>query len=144
MSEVRLAAVNRVFLTGRLTRDVEVRYAPSGTPVAAFSLASNRRFRDRGGEWREETTYVDVIAMGRGAELYGPRLHKGTAVFVEGRLHTRVWQSERGRRQSLEVVVDRMQVLDRQVPEGESGTASGGEPERGPDEGPPVEGELPF
>lgn len=134
MSEVRLAAINKVLLTGRLTRDAEVRYTPSGTPVAYFNVASNRKFRDLEGQWMEEATFVNVVTMGRGVELFGDRLVKGTAVFIEGRLHTRSWQNEQGaRRQSLEVIADRIQVLDRPPEAGEPSKEAGG-----------VEGELPF
>lgn len=133
MGDLRLAAINKVLLTGRLTRDAEVRYTPAGTPVAYFSVANNRRFQDRGGEWKEEATFVNAVAMGRGVELFGSRLKQGVAVFLEGRLHTRAWQKEEGgRRQSLELVVDRLQVLDRPE-EGEGAKEDGG-----------MEGELPF
>jgi single-strand DNA-binding protein len=135
MTEIRLAAINKVLLTGRLTRDAEVRYTPSGTPVAYFSVANNRKFRGRDGEWSEEATFVNAVTMGRGVEIFGDRLKKGAAVFLEGRLHTRTWQNEQGaRRQGLEVIADRIQILDR--PE-ESGEGSKDEPGG-------VEGELPF
>jgi len=133
LGEVRLAAINKVLLTGRLTRDAELRYTPAGTPVAYFSVANNRRFRDRDGEWKEEATYVNAVATGRGVEIFGARLKQGAAVFLEGRLHMRQWPSEPGgRRQSLEVVVDRLQVLE-PVEAGEGTKEESG-----------AEGELPF
>ncbi|UCF78946.1 MAG: single-stranded DNA-binding protein [Candidatus Eiseniibacteriota bacterium] len=114
MSDVRLVSINKVLLSGRLTRDPELRYTPSGVAVITFSLALNRRYKDQSGEWKEEVSFVNVVAWQRQAELASEFLKKGSAVFVEGRLQSRSWEtSEGGKRSVLEVRAERLQFLDR-------------------------------
>ncbi|KPJ60163.1 MAG: hypothetical protein AMJ46_07510 [Latescibacteria bacterium DG_63] len=114
MADLRLPTLNRVLLTGRLTRDCELRYTPSGVAVTNFSIACNRRYKDQSGEWRDETTFVGIVAWQRLAERCGEYLHKGSAIMVEGRLHSRSWETEDGQRRSiLEVRADRVEFLDR-------------------------------
>ena len=96
MSEIRLVSINRVLLSGRLTRDPELRYTPSGVAVITFSLALNRRYKDQSGEWKEEVSFVNVVAWQRQAELASEFLKKGSAVFVEGRLQSRSWETSEG------------------------------------------------
>lgn len=113
MQSYRLAEVNKVLLSGRMTRDVELRFTPAGVAVATLPLAMNRRFRDDAGEWKEDTTYVTVTVFRRLAELAGERLRRGSAVLVEGRLHGRSWTGADGRtHRVLEVWGDRLQFLD--------------------------------
>jgi single-strand DNA-binding protein len=114
MSDLRLVAINRVLLSGRLTRDPELRYTPSGVAVMTFSLALNRRYKDQSGEWKEEVSFVNVVAWQRQAELASEYLKKGSAVFVEGRLQSRSWETSEGQKRSiLEVRAERLQFLDR-------------------------------
>jgi len=114
MSDVRLVSVNKVLLSGRLTRDPELRYTPSGVGVTTFSLALNRRYKDQSGEWKEEVSFVNVVAWQRQAELVSEYLKKGSAVFVEGRLQSRSWETSEGTKRSvLEVRAERLQFLDR-------------------------------
>lgn len=130
MADVRLATVNKVLLTGRLTRDCELRYTPSGAAVTNFSIAHNRRYKDQSGEWRDETTFVNVVAWQRLAERCSEYLHKGSAVLVEGRLQSRSWETEDGQRRSvLEVRADRVEFLDRVSAEERSAARSGAQPE---------------
>jgi single-strand DNA-binding protein len=106
--------LNCVFLMGNLTRDPEVRYTPSGTAVAQFGLATNRRWKDRqSGEMREEATFVDVEMWGRQAELVGQYLSKGRPVFVEGRLRLDQWDDRNTgqKRSRLKVVGRRFEFL---------------------------------
>jgi single-strand DNA-binding protein len=113
MQGYRLPELNCVILSGRLTRDPEIRYSPAGIAVALLPLALNRRLRDANGDWREETSYVTVSVFRRLAEFARERLHRGSAVVVEGRLHSRVWTGADGRtRKVLEVRGDRIQFLD--------------------------------
>ncbi|HVK59494.1 MAG TPA: single-stranded DNA-binding protein, partial [Candidatus Kapabacteria bacterium] len=78
---------NKVILAGNLTRDPELRYTPSGTAIAKFGLALNRKWKDsQSGEMREEVTFVDVDAFGKQAELIGQYMKKGQPILVEGRL----------------------------------------------------------
>ncbi len=89
-------SVNKVFLMGNLTRDVELKYTPSNQPVATFGLAMNRRYKTRDGENREETTFVDCEAWARTAEVMSEYLSKGRPVFIEGRLKLDLWQDKVG------------------------------------------------
>ena len=130
MAELRLPNLNKVFIAGRLTRDPELRYTPSGTPVANFAVATNRRYKDQSGEWREETHFFDVVAWQRLAETCRDTLHKGSAVVVEGRLQTRSWETEQGqRRKAFEINAQRLDVLDRVRREG--GAPEAAAPESG-------------
>jgi single-strand DNA-binding protein len=114
VSTVRLPWINRVFLSGRLTRDPEVRYTPAGHAVASLALAVNRPYKDPAGTWQEETCYVQVVVWDRQAEAAGQQLKKGSALFVEGRLTSRSWETPEGqKRQVLEVRAERVQFLDR-------------------------------
>ena len=109
-----MASLNRVFLIGNLTRDPELRYIPSGTAVADFGLALNRKWTGQDGQKHEETTFVDVTLWARTAELSSEYLHKGDPVFIEGRLQLDQWQDKEGqKRQKLRVVGERMQFLSR-------------------------------
>jgi single-strand DNA-binding protein len=104
--------VNRIFLIGRLTRDPELRYVPSGQPVANFTLAVDRPFRNSQGE--RDTDFVDIVAWRKSAELATQHLSKGRLVAVEGRLQIRSYEAQDGtRRKVAEVVTDRIQFLDR-------------------------------
>ncbi len=102
--------INRVILAGNLTRDPDVRYLPSGTPVTSFRLAVNRRFKGRSGDV-DETCFIDVKVYGKQAESCGEFLSKGRNVLVEGYLRLEQWDSEGGKRSKHVVVADRVQFL---------------------------------
>src|SRR5437764_222683 len=85
-------SVNKVILVGNLGKDPEVKYTPSGTPVAKFSLATNENFKDRSGEWQERTEWHDIIAWQSLAEIVGEYVSKGSRVYVEGKLQTSSWE----------------------------------------------------
>ena len=107
-----MADVNRVFLAGRLTRDPEVRYTPSGTAVADLGLAMSERFKSKEGNWEEKTVFVDVVVWGRQAETSGEYLYKGSPILVEGRLQLDQWENQQGEKRSkLRVRADRVQFL---------------------------------
>ena len=114
MADVKLATVNKVMLTGRLTRDPELRYTPSGTAVSSFSIASSRNYKGQDGEWKQTVAFVNVVAWAKLAVLVNEYLKRGSAVFVEGRLNSRSWETEDGQRRSaLEITAERVQFLDR-------------------------------
>ena len=116
-----MANLNKVMLMGRLTRDPEQRFIPSGQSVVQLGVATNRQFTTNG-EKREETTFVDVEAWGQQAELIHRYLKKGSPIFIEGRLKFDTWESKEGEKRSkLRVVLERFQFL---------GTAGGGKNER--------------
>lgn len=106
-----MASYNRVILVGNITRDIEVKYLPSGTAVAEIGLAVNDRRKNQNGEWVDETTYVDVTLWGRTAEVAGEYLTKGSPVLIEGRLKLDQWETDGQKRSKLRVVCDRMQML---------------------------------
>ena len=107
-------SVNRVFLMGNLTRDIELKHTPSDQAVATIGLAMNRRFRTKEGENREETTFVDCEAWGRTAEVMSQYLNKGRPVFIEGRLKLDQWEDkETGKNRSkLKVVIESFEFVD--------------------------------
>jgi single-strand DNA-binding protein len=107
-----MASYNRVLLMGNLTRNPEIRYTPSGTAVADLGLAVNENFKNKAGETVEQTCFVDVVVWGRQAETASEYLHKGSPVFVEGRLQLDQWESQQGEKRSkLRVRADRVQFL---------------------------------
>jgi len=94
-------------LVGNLTRDPELRYTPSGRPVCAFGLATNRRWKNETGEMQEETEFHNVVVWGKLGEIVSQILKKGTKAFVEGRLRTHTWEGQDGiKRQRTEVVME--------------------------------------
>jgi len=87
-------SVNKVILIGNLGKDPEVKYTPSGTAVAKITLATNERFKDKGGEWQDRTEWHNVVLWARLAEIAGEYLKKGGKVYIEGRLQTRSWDDK--------------------------------------------------
>lgn len=118
--------LNRVFLMGNLTRDVELKSIPSGQQVANLGLAINRRWRDQSGQDREEVTYVDCEAWGKTAETMAKYLAKGRPVFIEGRLKLDQWEKEGQKFSKLRIVVEEFQFIDSK-PGGGGGGASSSE-----------------
>lgn len=114
MSDLRMPELNRVVLAGRLTRDPELRYLPSGTPLCKMGLAVSRTYKAQDGERREETLFINVTAWRGTAEYCGERLRKGRPIIVEGRLKGDEWEdkSTGQKRRSIEVHADRIQQLD--------------------------------
>lgn len=107
-----MASFNKVLLIGNLTRDPELRYVPSGTAVATFTVAVNRVYTSQAGEKKEEVSFIRVVVWGRRAEVCGEYLSKGSPVFVEGRLQSRSWEGQDGQKRStIEVVADNVQFL---------------------------------
>ena len=140
-----MASFNKVILMGNLTRDPEMRYTPSGSPVASFGLAVNRRYR-QGEEQREEVCFVDISTFGRQAELAGEYLSKGRMVLIEGRLQYRTWEDQNGqRRNKLDVVAERVNFMPRASQDGGgSRPSSGPPPYRDEDVSAPSDDDIPF
>ena len=88
--------MNKIIVIGNLGRDPEMRYTPNGQSVTSFSIASSRRYTTSAGEQREETEWFNVSAWGRHAELCNQYLTKGRQVYVEGRLHSRTYETRDG------------------------------------------------
>lgn len=104
--------LNKVFLIGRLTRDPEMRYTPSGQPVVSFGLATNRKWKGADGEIHEETEFHEIVAWGKLAEICNQILRKGRQVYIEGRIQTRTWEAPDGSKKSrTEIIALGMQAL---------------------------------
>lgn len=114
MTDLRMPDINNVVIAGNLTRDPSFRKTTNGTPVANFWIASNRKFRDNTGQWRENVCYVGVVAWYRLAESCSENLQKGSAVLVEGELQSRSLRTEEGRNRNIvEVKARRIQFLNK-------------------------------
>lgn len=105
--------VNKVILIGNLGRDPEMRSLPSGQPVATFSLATNRRWKDREGQRQEQTEWHNIVVFGRQAEVAGQYLTKGKQIYVEGRIQTRSWDDKQSgeKKYRTEIVCENFQML---------------------------------
>jgi single-strand DNA-binding protein len=114
MGDLRVPDLNRVFLAGRLTRDPELRYLPSGMAVCKLGVANSRHYKTKDGERREETVFVDVTVWDRPAEWIGERLRKGRPVLVEGTLRQNEWEDKATgqKRTKLDIRADRVTPLD--------------------------------
>jgi len=120
-----MASLNNVVLLGNLTRDPEVRYTPSGTPVATLGLAVNNRIK-QGDEWKDDPCFIDVVVFGKQAESCGEYLSKGQPILVEGRLRYRTWEGQDGQKRSKhEVSAFRVQFMPKGGRAPESGGFSG-------------------
>lgn len=117
------ASLNKVLLIGNLTRDPELRYTPSGAAVCSFGIATNRFYVASDGTKKEETEFMRIVAWNKLGELCSQLLTKGRKVYVEGRLQTRSWETPDGQpRQTTEVVIDDMRILDSRRDFAEAGT----------------------
>ncbi len=105
--------VNRVILVGRLGKDPELKYTPSGAPVAKFSLATDESFKDKNtGENQQRTEWHNIVAWNKLAEICGEYLTKGKLVYIEGSIRSRQWQDQSGnKRTSYEIIARNMQML---------------------------------
>ncbi len=117
--------LNRVVLIGRLTADPELRYTPTGLPVASFRLAVNRQ-KNKAGE--QQADFINIVAWQQQAEFAANYLNKGRLVAIDGRLQIRQWTTQDGqRRSSAEVVCERLHALDRRREETAPGAGHEGE-----------------
>jgi len=106
-------SLNKVQLIGNLTRDPELRYTPQGTAVCTFGVATNRQWKTDSGEMKDEAEFHKIVAWNQLAEICSKMLHKGSRVYVEGRIQTRSWTGQDGTpKQTVEIVVNDMLVLE--------------------------------
>ena len=135
--------LNKVMLIGNLGRDPEVRSTPSGQPVASFTLATNRKWKDKNGQRQEQTEWHNIVCWGRQAEVAGQYLTKGKQIYVEGRLQTRSWEDKQSgeKKYRTEIVCDNFQMLG-QRGGGDYEGGRGSHPAEGPsfEEGGPASG----
>lgn len=152
-----MANYNRIILAGNMTRDPELSYTPSGTPMCKFGLAVNRKWTDRNtSEKHEETMFIDCTAWAKSGELINQYCRKGKPILIEGRLDYRTWTTDDGQKRSKHsVVVDNFQFLGGPGP-GAGGGDRSFEPQQapaapgptsgppGPTSGPPGPTDVPF
>ncbi|MFL6201672.1 MAG: single-stranded DNA-binding protein [Thermoanaerobaculia bacterium] len=105
--------MNKVILIGNLGKDPEVRSLPSGQPVATWTMATSRRWRDKNGQKQEQTEWHQIVCFGKQAEIAGQYLTKGKQVCVEGRIQTRSWDDRNTgeKKYRTEIVCDNFQML---------------------------------
>lgn len=131
--------LNRVILIGRLTRDPELKYIPSGTPVASFTLAVDRPFLNKDGE--READFIPIVVWRKQAENCANYLGKGSLVAVDGRMQVRTYEQDGQRRYITEVIADSVRFLDRKG-EQSTRTANSGFEQYGTDAG--ADDDIPF
>jgi len=134
-------SINKVILIGRLGKDPEVKYTPSGTPVAKFSLATDETFKDRNGEQQRRTEWHNIVAWSKLAEICGEYLTKGKQVYIEGSIRSRQWEDQSGaKRTAYDIIARSMTMLgsradtERAAGAGASGGMSSGMSSRPPSE----------
>ena len=143
--------LNKCHLIGHLTRDIEMRYTATNTPVANFGLAINRHWNNQQGEKQEEVTFVDCEAWAKGAEVLNQYVGKGDPLYIEGRLKLDQWENREGEKRSkLKVVVEGFQFLGNRS----DGSGSNGQSQQRsapqtrsapePDPAPMTEDDIPF
>ena len=140
--------INKAILIGRLGKDPEMKYTPSGTAVASFSIATNYSVKDGDGNYTDKTDWHNIVVFGRRAEFAGEYLSKGRLVFIEGRIQTRSWEDQNGNKRYItEIVSSDVQLLGSK---GDSGIkeTEGTEPETNANDAPVKDEEesddLPF
>jgi single-strand DNA-binding protein len=136
--------LNKVMLIGRSTTDVEIKKIEStGSSVVNFSLATNRRYKNKDEQVVEESEYHRCVAYGNGADIIGKYVSKGKRMYVEGRLRTRKWEDTNGNaRYTTEIVVDNFIFLDSKPSEG--GDDGHVATDSGASNVPPMDDDLPF
>ncbi|MAZ41099.1 single-stranded DNA-binding protein [bacterium] len=113
--------LNKTFIIGNLTRDPELKALPSGTNVTSFSLATNRSYKDKDGNQQDQTEYHNIVVFGRQAETVAQYLRKGSSALVEGRLQTRSWEGQDGKKNyRTEIIADRVQFGPRKFDGGQA------------------------
>lgn len=102
-------SVNKAILLGNLGKDAELTFLPSGQPVCKFSLATNRSWKDKNGDWQEETEWHNIVLWGEQAERYAQYLTKGQKIYIEGRIKSRTWEGKDGsKHNATDIVAERV------------------------------------
>ena len=121
-----MSSLNKAMIIGRLGQDPDVRYTQSNTAVANMSIATSERYKDKSGEWKENTEWHRVVAWGRTAEICQEYLKKGSQVYIEGPIQTRKWEDKEGQtRYTTEIKALQMTMLDSKGSGGGGSSSSG-------------------
>lgn len=105
-------SLNKATLIGNLTRDPELRYTPQGTAVCTFGVATNRQWKTESGDQKDEAEFHKIVSWDKLAEICSKMLKKGNRVFVEGRIQTRTWEQDGAKRNTTEIVISDMILLE--------------------------------
>lgn len=134
--------LNKAMVIGNLTRDPEIKALPSGIKVCNFSVATNRTWKDKNGAKQEAADYHNIVVFGRQAEIVAQYMKKGSSIMVEGRMQTRSWDADGGKKYRTEVIADRIQFGPRAA--GNTGSFNSGNDnqDQGQDNGPMQAPEL--
>ena len=112
-SELRFPKINTVIISGRLTREVDLRYLPNGTPVAKLPIAFDRSYQ-KDGEWQQETSYIDIVVWSKRGEQCAEYLHKGSPVLIEGYLKTRSYVDNNNQNRKItEITAQKISFLEK-------------------------------
>jgi len=107
-----MISLNKAMLIGNVTKDLELKYIPSGQAVLNFSIATNRRFKNTNGDLQEDAQFHDVVAWGKVAEIISQIVHKGNKIYIDGRLQTRQWDAPDGsKRYRTEIIIEQFVPL---------------------------------
>ncbi len=141
--------INKAILIGRLGKDPEMKYTPSGTAVASFSIATNYSVKDGDGNYTDKTDWHNIVVFGRRAEFAGEYMSKGRLVYIEGRIQTRSWEDQNGNKKYMtEIISSDVQLLGSKGDSGASKETEESAPEEQPKDAPAQEDEeaddLPF
>lgn len=142
-------SICKVILLGRVGKDVEVRDI-NGTKCATFTLATSEKYKDRNGEVKELTEWHNIVAWRQTADICEKYVKKGDQLFVEGRIKSRTWETDRGeKRYATDIVVDKIELLSKpSAPQSQSAPAPAPQPRVQsvplPQAGAPEDGDLPF
>lgn len=117
--------LNKAIIMGNLTRDPEMKALPSGIKVTNFSVATNRTWKDKNGAKQESTDFHNVVVFGRQAEIVQQYMKKGSSIYIEGRMQTRSWDADGGKKYRTEIIADTFQFGPRPAG-GQGGGASYG------------------
>jgi single-strand DNA-binding protein len=104
--------LNQVNLIGNLTRDVEMRYLPSGDGIASFGIATSRRWKDKQGQKQEEAEFHNITAFGGLAKICGDYLKKGSKAYIQGRIKTEKWEKDGQQHSRVVIIAEDMKMLD--------------------------------
>jgi single-strand DNA-binding protein len=142
--------LNKVLLIGNLGADPEIKYTPNGTAIANLNIATSENRKNSEGEWEEKTEWHRVVAFSKQAETCKDYLHKGSKIYLEGRLQTRSWDDANGQKHYMtEIVVSNFLMLDGKpsdtpVRQKDNSPAPKGNPKQASDSFPEEDEDLPF
>lgn len=124
-----MPSFNKVIVMGNITRDIEVKYTPNGSAVTTLGLAVNEKYKTKNGDWKEETTFIDVDVWGNSAEIISQYLTKGDPILIEGKLKQESWEDKQSgqKRSKLKVTCVTFQMLGKQTTEQNNSVRSTGQ-----------------